>query len=51
MVCHAADAIRLTTNVAGDGREIGMEFGARVLVEEWVAILRAEDDVDDDEAQ
>ena len=51
MVRHAADAIRLTGDVASNGREIGMEFGTRVGVEEWAAFLRAEDDVDDDEAQ
>ena len=28
-----------------------MEFGPRVRVEEWAAILRAEDDVDDDERE
>jgi len=29
VIRHAAHAIRLTTGVAGDGREIRMEFGAR----------------------
>ena len=51
MVCHAADAIRLATRIARDRGEIGVEFRARVEVEEWAAFLRAEDDVDDDEAQ
>lgn len=51
MIRHAADAIRLATRVAGDGREIRVEFRARVRVEEGVAFLRAEDDVDDDEGQ
>ena len=51
MVRHTADAIRLATGVARDRGEIRVEFRARVRVEEWAALLRAEDDVDDDEAQ
>ncbi len=51
MVRHATDAIRLATRAAGDGREIRVEFGARVGVKEWTAILRAEDEVDNDAAQ
>ena len=51
MVRHAADAIRLATRVARDGGEICVEFQARIRVEERAALLRAEDDVDDDEAQ
>ena len=51
VVRHAADAIRLAARIARDGGEIRVEFRARVGVEEWAAFLRAEDDVDDDEAQ
>lgn len=51
MVRHAANAIRLTTEVAGDGREIGVELGTHIGIKEWVTCLRAEGDVDDNEAQ
>ena len=51
MVGHSANAIRFASGVARDRREIRVKFGPRVRVEEWMAILRAEDDVDDDEAQ
>jgi len=51
MVCHTADAIRFATRVARDRGEIRVEFRARVGVEKGTAFLRAEDDVDDDEAQ
>jgi len=51
MILHAARPVTFTAGVAGHGREIRMEFGPRVRVEEWVAILRAKDDVDDDERE
>ena len=51
MIRHPANAICLATRIPRDGREIRVEFQARVGVEEWAAFLRAEDDVDDDEAQ
>ena len=51
VIRHTPYAIRLTADVAGDGREIGVKFGARVGLEEWVTIFRAEDDVDDDERE
>ena len=51
MICHAARPVTFTTCVARHGREIRMEFGPRLRVEEWVAILLAEDDVDDDEGK
>ena len=51
MIRHTARPVTFTARVAGHGREIRMEFGPRVRVEEWVAILRAEDDVDDDERE
>ena len=51
MVRHAADAICFAIHVARDRSQIGVEFRARVGNEEGAAFLRAEDDVDDDEAQ
>lgn len=51
MIRHAADAIRLATRVAHDGGEIRVELRSRVRGEERAAFLRAEDDVDDNEAQ
>ena len=51
MVRHAADAIGFALRVARDRGEIRVEFRTRVGIKKWVAFLRAEDDVDDDEAQ
>jgi hypothetical protein len=51
MVGHAADAIRLAAGVARDGGEIRMQSGTYLQVEERAALLRAKDDVNDDETQ
>lgn len=51
MVRHTADAICFAIRVAGDRGQIGVEFRAGVGIEKGTAFLRAEDDVDDDEAQ
>ena len=51
VILDAADAIRLAARVARDGGEIGVEFWAHIRINKWAAFFRAEDDVDDDEAQ
>jgi|APGre2960657468_1045069.scaffolds.fasta_scaffold00130_17 hypothetical protein len=51
MIRLADDAIRLATRVAHDGGAIRVELRSRVRAEERAAFLRAEDDVDDNEAQ
>jgi len=49
-VVSAADAIRLASRIARDGREVRVKRGARLGVEDRAAIFCAEDDVDDDKA-
>lgn len=51
MIRLAEDAIRLAIRVAHDGGAIRVELRSRVQGEERAAFLRAEDDVDDNEAQ
>ena len=51
MVGHSANAIRFASGVARDRGQIGVEIWAHVRIKEWAAFFRAEDDVDDDEAQ
>jgi len=51
MVRHAADAIRFAIRVARDRGQIGVEFRARVGIEEGASFLRTEDDVYNDETQ
>ena len=46
MVSHAADPIRLATSVPRNGRQIRMQFEARVRIKKWSALLGAEDDVE-----
>jgi hypothetical protein len=51
VVRHARDAIRLTARIPCHGGEIRVELRARFLAQNRAAILRAENDVDDDETQ
>ena len=51
MVSHSSDAVRLATFVARDGRQIRVKSWARGRIKEWPALLCAEDDVDNHEAQ
>ena len=51
MIRHAADAIGSAIRVACDRGQIGVDFRTRVGNQKGTASPRAEDDVDDDEAQ
>ena len=50
MVCNATGSITFAACVARDRGEEGMEFGSRLGIEELTAVLRAENDVDNDKA-
>src|SRR6266446_4695610 len=49
-VVSAADAIRLASRIARDGREVRVKRAPRLGVADRAAIFCAEDDVDDDKA-
>ena len=51
MVCHAADSERLAIGIAGDRGEIRVELGPDGGFDQRLAILGAENDVENDEAQ
>ena len=51
MIPDPTDAIRLASRVARDGGEVSVEFWASSGIEQRSTLLRAENNVDDDEAQ
>src|SRR6266849_1766272 len=51
MVRNAARPATFAAGVAGDRRQIGVKFRARAGIEQGAALLRAENDVDDNEAE
>jgi len=51
VIRHATRSVTFAARVAGDRREVGVEFGPRAGVDQRTAFLRAENDVNDDETQ
>jgi len=51
VIGHAADTITFATGIASDGREVGVQVGADIRLDESVTVLGAKDDVDDDQPQ
>ena len=51
VVRHTARAIGFASGVPRHRGKIGVEMWTQLFVKAWKTILRAEDDVDDDEAQ
>jgi hypothetical protein len=51
VIHHSTDTIRFAPSVPRPRRKIGMETGPRRFFKMRVPILRAEDNVDDDEAE
>jgi hypothetical protein len=51
MIGHTADAEGFRVRVPADGREIGVHSWPDVGVQPWVAVFRAEYDVNDDLAK
>lgn len=51
MVADSADTIRFAIQIARNGCEISVEFGARFGINERGAIFGAENDMEGDEAE
>ena len=51
MISNAADAQRVSVQVAADRRDVGVHARTNVAIEPWFAIFGAEDNVNDDLAE
>jgi hypothetical protein len=51
MIGHAADTVAFAIGMAGNGGEVGVEVSANLRGEEGSAILRAEDEMNDRQAE
>jgi len=50
MVSHASDAESFASGITGDRGQVGMEPRSHTWFDDWPAIFRSEDDVNNDEA-
>ena len=49
MIGHAADPETFAIRIAGYGCQIGVKSGKNLLVQQWLAVLGAEDQMNEDE--
>src|SRR6266540_285167 len=51
MIRHATRPVTFATGIARDRRQVGVEFGARLGIEQGAAVFRAENDVNNNKAK